>query len=114
MADAANEELDITVRAFTVRARPIALRHPRASAKPPPLRRYPQEALVWDPETETAPPQRHTFSFWRLYRDRPDGEAGRTSPMRMSSRSGTLQALLSSGRTSRPTRARSQRVSPHA
>ncbi len=33
---------------------------------------------MWDPETETAAPQCLTFGFWRLYRDRPDGEAGTT------------------------------------
>ncbi len=78
MANTPNEELDVTVRAFTVRVRPIAVPRSRRRAKQPPRRRYPQEALVWDPETETAPPQRLTFGFWRLYRDRTDGDAGTT------------------------------------
>ncbi len=78
MADAHPEAFDITVRTFTVRARPFGAPSPRRDRKRQALRRYPQEALVWDPETETAPPQRLTFAFWRLYRDRPDGEAGTT------------------------------------
>jgi hypothetical protein len=72
-------ELSTAVRVFTTRR---STRQKRAPKEPRPragvLRRYPDEALVFDTETFPGPAQSLRILVWRLYRDRSDGIPGTT------------------------------------